>query len=58
MAPPFKAAASRRSPWRFALAAAALLIVVLLTAPRRKTLPIEQLSQWRSPTESLLNVPR
>lgn len=41
---------------RLAAAFVLLVILVVFSLPR-KALPIEQLSQWRSPTQSLLDVP-
>ena len=60
LAAAFNAAPRRRTPkrlWRYAAAFAVLLTVIVTTSHRRQ-LPIEQLSQWRSPTESLLEVPK
>ena len=60
-APSFEALMRRRKAEgpglrRLAAAFAVLVMVVLLVIPR-KPLPIEQLSEWRSPTASLLDVP-
>jgi len=60
-APPFEAVLQRKAEGfglrRLAAAFALLIMVVILSLPR-KPLPIEQLSQWRSPTASLLETPK
>ena len=59
-APSFEAVLRRPRPrvsWKLAAAAALLLIVAVLAVVRPRPLPIEQLTAWRSPTQSLLEVP-
>jgi hypothetical protein len=60
-APAFEALLQRKAEGlglRRLAAAFVLVIIVLLLSLPRKPLPIEQLSQWRSPTASLLDVPK
>jgi hypothetical protein len=59
-APPLQTLLQRKAEGfglrRLAAAFVFLVILVVFSLPR-KPLPIEQLSQWQSPTQSLLDVP-
>ena len=60
-APSFQAITEKKAAGfgvRRLAAAFALILAILITTSHRRQLPIEQLSQWRSPTQSLLDVPK